>query len=144
MILLDTTVLVYAVGSEHPLRDSCREVIAAIGDGRLAATTTVEVIQELAHMRARRRGRADAVSVAINYTALLSPLLVVDGDDLAEGLRIFAGEGSLGSFDAVLAAVARRREHITGLLSADTAFAAVDGVVHIDPAQEGFGSELGL
>ena len=31
MIVLDTTILVYAVGDEHPLRSPCREVIAAAG-----------------------------------------------------------------------------------------------------------------
>ncbi len=59
MILLDTSVLVYAVGGEHPLREPCRRVVNEIGAGRLAATTTVEVIQEFAHVRARRRGRTD-------------------------------------------------------------------------------------
>ena len=59
MILLDTSVLVYAVGAEHPLREPCRAVIAAVGDGTIAATTTVEVLQEFAHVPARRRGRDD-------------------------------------------------------------------------------------
>ena len=44
MIVLDTTVLVYSVGSDHPLRAPCRSLIEAIGDGEIAATTTVEVI----------------------------------------------------------------------------------------------------
>lgn len=33
LIVLDTSVLVYAVGTEHPLRHPCRRLIAAIGDG---------------------------------------------------------------------------------------------------------------
>lgn len=45
MIVLDTTVLVYAKGAEHPLRDPCRDLVAAIADERIAATTTAEVIQ---------------------------------------------------------------------------------------------------
>lgn len=53
MILLDTTVLVYAVAFEHALREPCRALISAIGDGRIAATTTVEVLQESTHVRAR-------------------------------------------------------------------------------------------
>ena len=44
MIVLDTTVLVYATGAEHPLRAPCRRVVTAVGDGRLAATTTAEAI----------------------------------------------------------------------------------------------------
>jgi len=44
VILLDTTVLVYAVGADQSLRDPCRRVIDAGGRGELAATTTVDVI----------------------------------------------------------------------------------------------------
>ena len=57
MIVLDTTVLVYAKGAEHPLRDPCRQLVAAIAEGALQATTSVEVIQELVHVRACRRGQ---------------------------------------------------------------------------------------
>jgi uncharacterized protein len=60
VIVLDATVLVYAVGGKHPLRDPCRRLVDAVADGSLAATTTVEVIQELVHVRPRRRGRPDA------------------------------------------------------------------------------------
>jgi predicted nucleic acid-binding protein len=58
MSVLDTTVLVYAKGADHPLRDPCRQLIAAIAARRLEATTTVEAIQELVHVRARHRDRA--------------------------------------------------------------------------------------
>jgi uncharacterized protein len=75
LIVLDTTVLVYAVGGEHPLREPCRHIVDEIGAGRLAATTTVEVIQEFAHVRARRRGRLDARALALEFVHLLSPLI---------------------------------------------------------------------
>ncbi len=63
MIVLGTTVIACAVGEEHPLRDPCRRILAAHADGRIDATTTVEVIQELVHVRARRRDRADAAAL---------------------------------------------------------------------------------
>jgi predicted nucleic acid-binding protein len=73
VILLDTTVLVYAKGQNHPLRDPCRELIEAVADRRIEATTSVEVIQEFVHVRARRRDRADAASLGRDYAELLSP-----------------------------------------------------------------------
>jgi predicted nucleic acid-binding protein len=62
MIVLDTTVLVYAKGTDHPLRVPCRQLIQAVAERQIAATTTIEVIQEFVHMRARRRGREDAAA----------------------------------------------------------------------------------
>ena len=131
MILLDTSVLVYAVGAEHPLREPCRALVAAIGDGLVAATTTVEVVQEFAHVRARRRGRDDAAALAERFADLLSPLVAVDRDDL-------------GAFDAVLAAVVRHRGHLTAVVSANRAFRGIPGLVHLDPADPGFRERIGI
>ena len=127
MIVLDTTVLVYAVGDDHALRDPARSLLAAAADGSLRATTTPEAIQEFAHVRARRRDRVDAAALAEGYADLLSPLLEVGEADLREGLRLFERSDTLGAFDAVFAAVALRAGAAT-LVSADRAFAGVRGL----------------
>lgn len=142
MIVLDTTVLVYAKGSDHPLRDPCRELVAAIADERIAATTTGEVIQEFVHVRARRRDRSDAVALGRDYAALLSPLLDITGDQLQRGLTLFETTPGLGAFDAVLAATAAAAG-ATALVSADTAFAAVPDIRHIIPDHDGVAELLG-
>lgn len=144
MILLDTSALVYAVGAEHPLREPCRRLVAAIGDGRVAATATIETLQEFAHVRARRRDRADAARLVEVLGRLLAPLIRVDEDDLADGMRLFARHERLGAFDAVLAAVVLRREHLTAIVSADRAFGDVPGLAHLDPASPDFGTRLGI
>lgn len=117
-------------------------MIAAIGDGRLAATTTVEVLQEFAHVRARRRGREDAAALTERFATLLAPLIEVDHEDLLLGLREFRQHESLGAFDAVLAAVPQRREHVTALVSADRTFAGVPALVHLDPTAPDFTERL--
>lgn len=141
MIVLDTTVLVYAKGAEHPLREPCRELIEAIAEGALQATTTVEVIQEFAHVRARRRDRADAAALARDYAELLSPLLQVTGEDLRTGLDMFERNTVLGAFDAVLAACAIARG-ARALVSADVAFAKAPGLDVVVPDTDGVRSLL--
>ena len=132
-MVLDTTVLVYAVGTEHPLREPCRLLVSKVGSGDLAATTTVEVIQEFAHVRARRRGRADAATLAGQFATLLAPLVVIDADDLRAGLDLWSTAEGIGAFDAVLAAAVLRRPHVTSLVSADAGFADVVGLRHLTP-----------
>lgn len=127
MIVLDTTVLVYAVGDRHELREPARALVDAIASGRVRATTTPEAIQEFAHVRARRRDRRDAAGLAALYADLLSPLLEVGEPDLRDGLRLFERYDSLDAFDAVLAAAAQARG-ATALVSADTAYSAVKGL----------------
>ncbi len=121
MIVLDTTVLAYAVGAEHPLREPSRRVLAAIRDGAVAATTTADVIQEFAHGYARRRPRATAAAHARRYATLLAPLLAPTENDLIAGLRLFEKNERLDAFDAVLAATALAHD-AQALVSADRAF----------------------
>ena len=131
MIVLDTTVLVYAVGDDHELREPARAIVEAVESGAVQASTTVEAIQEFVHVRVRRRGRADAAGIGRAYATLLSPLLQPSEDDLVAGLRLYEREESLGAFDAVLAATAIAGK-ADALVSADRSFGAVRGLRWVD------------
>lgn len=133
MIVLDTTILVYAVGEKHPLRDPSRGLVKAIQDRRLQATTTAEVIQEFVHVRSRRSDRREAAAIGRDWTLLLSPLLLVSEPDLVRGLTLYETHGRLGAFDAVLAAVAIARG-ADALVSGDRGFADIPGLRYVDPA----------
>jgi hypothetical protein len=141
MIVLDTTVLIYAKGAEHPLRDPSRRLIEAVANRELQATTTVEAIQEFVHVRAQRRGRTDAVALGNDYSDLLSPLLTVTDEHLRHGLSLFERHERLGAFDAILAA-ATLSTGAQALISADMAFAAVPALTHIVPTPDGVNSLL--
>jgi uncharacterized protein len=143
VILLDTTVLVYAKGQDHPLREPCRELIQAVAERRIEATTTVEVVQELVHVRARRRDRADAAALGRDYAEILSPLLNVTAQDLAGGLALFERTPGLGAFDAVLAA-AGARVGISALVSADSGFADILAIAHVVPDRDGVNGLLAM
>ncbi len=141
MIVVDTTVLTYAVGTEHPLREPCRWIFDAQARAIIAAATTVEVIQEFAHVRARRRTRSDAAALARHYMAALT-VLTTRSEDLDLGLALFERHPALGAFDATLAAVALNRG-AEALISADRAFGDVPDLSWIDPATPALGRLLG-
>ena len=134
MILLDTTVLSYAVGTEHSLREPCRHLLGAISSGAVRASTTIEVIQEFLHVRSRR-SREDAVELATAYLQLLSPLVRLDEDILGEAFKLYVATPGLGSFDALLAALAI--QHSDTLVSGDRAFAEVPDLRHVVPDAAG-------
>lgn len=132
MVILDSQILSYAVGEDHPLRRPCRRVLQAHYSGELAATTTVEVLQEFTHVRARRRSRSDAVALAHRFAKAFA-LLLTRPEDLDRGLHLFQLYPPLGAFDAVLAAVAINQE-AEALLSGDQAFGLIPDLPWIDPA----------
>ena len=133
MILLDTTVLAYAAGTEHALRAPCRGLLEAVSDGRLEATTTPEVIQEFVHVRSRRSSRADAAARGRELARLLRPLISPGEAELLLGMRLFEEHEAIGAFDAVLAATAIL-SGADALVSADHAFGRLPGLRHVDPA----------
>jgi predicted nucleic acid-binding protein len=108
-------------------------VVTAVGEGRLAATTTAEVIAELVAVRGRRRPRADAVELGRRFAELLSPLACADEEVALTGLDLFERHPRLGALDALLAALVVRRDW-QALVSASRAFGAVRGLTAVDPA----------
>ncbi len=139
MIVLDTTVLLYAVGTEHALREPCRQLLSA--PKRLALTTTAGVIQEFVHVRSRRRPRSDAVDLGRSYLTLLRPLLDVPEAAVDDALSLLDEHASLGAFDAVLAA-ASLRAGCRAVVTADQAFAQVGELPVVFPDQPGVAALL--
>jgi predicted nucleic acid-binding protein len=142
VIVVDTTVLVYAVGTEHVLREPSRRLVAAVRRGGLHATTTAEVILEFAHVRARRRDRRDAASLARDYARLFEPLLDVEDRHLRDALTLFERHAQLDAFDALLAAAALSSD-VDALVSADRAFSAVPRIRHVLPGTPAFDAVVG-
>lgn len=132
MIILDTTVLAYAVGDEHPLRAPARWILSAHQRRAIEATTTVEVIQEFMHLRARRRTRDDAAALALSFTDAFD-VLSTSAEDLRVAADLFTRQERLGAFDAMLAAVAIR-VRAEAIVSADRAFADIGVLRWIDLA----------
>lgn len=133
MIVLDTTVLVYAVGEEHPLRGPCRWLLDGVLAGQISATTTPEVIQEFVDVHGRRRPRSRAARLGRAYAIGLAPLLTTEPDDLERGLRLYVDHPKLSAFDSVLAATAIRFDP-DAFVSADRAFGAVRSLRYVDPS----------
>ena len=126
MLVLDTSVLVYASGADHPLREPAVRLLRDVVASRVSATTTPEVLQQYAHVRARHRDRADAFAQAERFAELPGPLTVVNTRDVLEGLRIWSQTSTLGAFDSVVAAVAIA--HGWEAVSAVRSFGSVTGL----------------
>ena len=132
-VLVDTNVFIYALGAGHPYRDPCRDVVAALARREIQGETSVEILQELVHVRRRRTDARDAAARAREILAWDLPVHELDVDDLERALTLIERDGSLPVRDAVHAAVALNRE-IGAVLSTDRDFDRIDGVARIDPA----------
>ncbi|XVX20085.1 type II toxin-antitoxin system VapC family toxin [Actinomycetota bacterium] len=129
-LFVDPSVLLLAVGGEHPLREPCRALLTRAGrDVRLHLS--VEGGQEFLFHRLRRSDPGEA-------TRLFDLLdrLVVWHDFDAEVLRSAVGlvrSGQVRGRDAVHVATARSAG-FDAIVSCDRDFDAVQGFRRIDPA----------
>lgn len=76
-VFVDTAVIMYASGGEHRLKQPCADVLRQIAAGKLSATISAEVIQEIAHrfMHVRRPQKAaELASYALDLFAPVTPI----------------------------------------------------------------------
>lgn len=130
-LFVDTTVLAYAAGDEHPLRGSCRTIVDAVAQGAVQMHASTEAIQELVFHRMRHVDRAVAVEQA-RTAAELCILQPVDRNVVGMMLDLIETT-SLRGRDAVHAACALKAG-FTGIVSADEDFDGVPGLDRVDPA----------
>lgn len=67
----------YAGGAEHPLREPSQAILRAIGEGRLAALTSTEVVQEILHRFVAIRRPEVGAAMAREVITAFGPLLPI-------------------------------------------------------------------
>jgi uncharacterized protein len=132
-VLLDTNVILYALGGPHPYAEPCRRIVTLAGEGSLSPEAPVDLVQEILHHRARRLGDRRRAAADALAAATLCRLHAVDAQDTQLAAELFASTRLLSARDAVFAAVGVRHELAT-ILSADTHFDELTVLRRIDPA----------
>lgn len=131
---IDTAVLMYASGSEHPLRAPCRRVMLAIGSGELAAVTSVEVVQELLHRFIAIRRVEIGRQLASDAMDTFAPVLPISHALMRRVPDLAARYPTLAARDLVHVATCVH-EGITEIVSPDRAFDHVAEVRRLDPVE---------
>ncbi|MGI8728172.1 MAG: type II toxin-antitoxin system VapC family toxin [Solirubrobacterales bacterium] len=131
-IFVDANVFLYAIGGPHPLREPCRRAVEGIVRRKVAAEISVEVVQEVAHVR--NRGRGDGTARAREILAWKLRLHGFGPSDLEPALGLVDEHPGLPTRDAIHAATALNRG-VKEILSADKDFDRLEGLARIDPSE---------
>lgn len=134
MIFVDTNVLMYAAGGDHPLQRPCREIVDRIGDRSIAATTSVEVVQEIVH-RYLAIGRAQGgLALAEQTLDLFAPVLPITHALMRRVPDLARRYPGLAARDVIHVATCVH-EGVNEILSTDRGFDAVREVRRIAPEE---------
>ena len=132
-VLVDTNIILYAIGGPHDYAEPCRGILALAGEGGFEMEAPVDLVQEILHHRARRLGDRRQAAADALAAAELCRLHAVEPQDAHKAAELFAASSSLSARDAVFAAVALRRDLET-ILSADGDFDGLSDLRRLDPA----------
>ena len=130
---IDTSVIMYAAGAEHPDRAACRRVLERVADGSIDAVTSTEVVQEILHRFAR--GRRDVGQrMARSVLDLFDELIPINRQSIAGAVSLYADHPQLSARDALHVATCVDSA-IDEIVSVDSGFDAVDQVRRIEPSE---------
>lgn len=123
MIFVDTNVIMYAVGREHPLRDAARRFFLEQAAGGEVLVSSAEVLQELLHayVPVKRLETLDA-ALALAH-ARLGSIWPVEAEDIELARALVELHPALGARDLLHVACCERRG-VTRVQSFDRALAA--------------------
>ncbi len=130
-VFIDTAVIMYAAGVDHPYRDACRSLIGGLGEGRIDAVTSTEVIQEIFH-RFSRGDRRVGVTMAEAALDLFSPLLPISESTMRRMPELTLEYPAMSSRDLIHVAVCLGFGLET-IVSPDAGFDMVEGISRLDP-----------
>lgn len=142
---VDTTIFMYAMGAESRFKEACARILRLGAADDLALVTSAETLQEVLH-RYRSIGRQRDIQPTFEaIAAAVQRVLPVTCEDVDEARRL--GERvpapiEVSARDLVHAAVARR-QGLREILTVDTGFSSIPGVVAVDPLEWAAGSAAG-
>ncbi len=137
-VFLDSNIFLYAAGMEHTYKKPCIDIIRAVAEGRLAANTSAEVVQEILYVLLRRDRVQDATRLCHNVLQLFPAMMPVTRDDMLRAASLAGELQDLPARDLVHLACMQNHGMNT-IVSADKHFDEVAGITRVDPLEAGLG-----
>lgn len=132
MTLLDTNIIVYAVGRPHAYKHSCIRLLQEVarGDGGFNADT--ELFQEVLYLYSVRGERARALSTCTDLLLMFPDPLPIGREEIVLAHQILSDSPDLAPRDAIHAAVVLAN-HLEGIVSTDKVFDVITNLKRFDP-----------
>jgi predicted nucleic acid-binding protein len=123
VIFVDTNVFMYAVGREHPLRETARRFFMKVVGGGSPCVTSAEVVQELVHAYLPP-GRLETLDAALMLVeSSVAEIWSIEAEDVRVARSLADKYPGLDSRDLIHLACCRRRS-VRSIHTFDRALAA--------------------
>ena len=127
MKLIDTNIIIYSLGKEHPLKEPCRSFIAKIASGVIAANIDVEVLQEVLYVYAYRNERIKGIAACRYLLDIFPNPFPISKNEISLAISFMDKYPSIVFRDAIHAAVVVNNK-LKGIISEDSDFDIIKGI----------------
>jgi predicted nucleic acid-binding protein len=132
MILVDSNILMYAAGAEHPNKAPSLAWLERVARDEIDASLDAEALQEILH-RYRAIGRWQEGRIVYDMARRIFPLVIPITSDVLDRARSLLDENSaLLARDALHAAVVETHG-LEAICSYDQDFDSIQGIQRIEP-----------
>ncbi|MBI2862593.1 MAG: type II toxin-antitoxin system VapC family toxin [Chloroflexi bacterium] len=132
MKLLDTNVIIYAVGKPHPLKDACARLLREVAAGNTDYNVDAELLQEILYVYLARGERQLGLATFDDLLVLFPAPIPIGRDVMSAARHLLGRYPSLSPRDAVHAAAAQTHG-FEGIVSSDLVFDRLEEVARFDP-----------
>lgn len=131
-VFIDTAIIMYAAGADHPLKAPSAEIVRRVASGELDGVISAEVVQEVAHRFVHLRQPERAAELIGHALEVFSPVIPI-GQAVVERMPgLIRRYPSLQARDLIHVATCLE-ERIETIISPDRAFGVVSELQRIDP-----------
>jgi predicted nucleic acid-binding protein len=130
VILIDSNIPMYLVGSAHPHKVDAQQALERSLSSGQRLVTDAEVLQEILH-RYVAIGRRDAIQPAFDAVlGVVDDVFAVEAADVERAKTILLGSQRLSARDAIHLAI-MERHGIDQIMSFDAGFDGIPGVTRV-------------
>lgn len=118
MKLIDTNIIMYALGRAHPLREKCRDIFTGIVNNAVEANIDTELLQELLYVYSSRGEREKGLMVVGDMLNLFPSPYAIKRDEIEKAKDLMKKYSTLVARDAIHCAVTITYD-LEGIISTD-------------------------
>ncbi len=131
-VFIDANIIMYTVGTDHPLKAPCQEIVQKIIVGGLEAVSDTEVFQEILY-RYWAQGKKEAgVSTYNDFRQLVSLVFPITVEEMDKARDLLLQHPHLTPRDSIHAAV-MQSHGIGEIYTADRHFDKLPGIKRLGP-----------
>lgn len=131
-VFVDTAVIMYAAGREHPLRSACLAVMDAVNAGEIDGVISAEVVQEIVHRYLSTRQPDVGREMATHALDMFAPVLPVTDAVMRRVVDLVEQYRTVRARDIVHVATCLE-QGIDTIVSPDTHFDDISEITRIEP-----------